>query len=388
MKIMPVATRPYFTGWTPTKSENKKQIAKINEVLEDSSIKRIAVSGHNFPDPDSIGACMSAAYILNKKTGQPIDIYIFGKIPKKFKYMEDKSFMNVYELEETPELLKYPPKRYDLAVSVDTSDINLMDMDYYRNVFTKAKHTIKIDHHKVPENLSPVLEKRINYAQINFSDSSSASASQLIMQMTKPLGINPAKLPRDFNNAVYTGILGDTGCFSYATDRQPFYDTSLLITNGLKPAFTISKFSTKFSKEAYDVISLAKEKVKFSKNGSVAYLYIDDELKNALHSIDDEDMKTEIYSKIKTYIGQLREIENVDIALIIKLKEDNNLYISARSKKTNVRKFAETYGGGGHEKASGFCVPVAKKPEYTISNILKEMERFIEQNKKNNSKHK
>ena len=49
---------------------------------------------------------MSAAYILNKKTGQPIDIYIFGKIPKKFKYMEDKSFMNVYELEETPELLK------------------------------------------------------------------------------------------------------------------------------------------------------------------------------------------------------------------------------------------------------------------------------------------
>ncbi len=38
MKIMPVATRPYFTGWTPTKSENKKQIAKINEVLEDSSI--------------------------------------------------------------------------------------------------------------------------------------------------------------------------------------------------------------------------------------------------------------------------------------------------------------------------------------------------------------
>lgn len=381
MKIMPVTTRPYFTGWTPTKSENKKQIDKIKNVLEDSSIKRIAVSGHNFPDPDSIGACFAAAYLLNKKTGQPIDIYIFGKIPKKFKYMEDKSFMKIYELEDNPELLRYPPPKYDLAISLDTSDTNLMNMDYYRNVFTKARHTIKIDHHKIPENMNSALEKRINYAQINFTDSTSSSASQLIMQLTKPLGINPAKLSRDFNNAIYTGILGDTGCFNYATDRQPFYDTSLLITNGLRPAFVISKLNTKFSKEAYDVISLAKEKVKFSKNGTVAYFYMDEEFTNALESIEDEDMQNAVFSKIKTYVTQLREIDNVDISLIINKKEDNYLYISARSKKTNVRKFAEKYNGGGHEKASGFCVPIAKKPEYTISNILKEMERFIEENR-------
>lgn len=381
MKIMPVVTRPYFTGWTPTKSENKKQIAQINNLLENSSIKRIAISGHNFPDPDSIGACISAAHILNKKTGQPIDIYIFGKIPKKFKYLEDKRFMKIYELDENPQLLRHPPEKYDLAVSVDTADTNLMDMDYYRNVFSRAKHTIKIDHHKIPEKMNPSLEKRINYAQINFTDSTSSSASQLIMQLTKPLGITPSSLPRDFNNAIYTGILGDTGCFNYATDRQPFYDTALLITNGLKPAFVMNKFTSRFSKEAYDVISLAKEKVKFSKKGSIAYLYIDNEIINAIKSINDRDMEHNIYSKIKTHMNQLRDIDNVDVSLIITLKEDKTLFISARSNKTNVRKFAETYNGGGHEKASGFCAPVAKKPEYTISNILKELERFIDQNK-------
>ena len=382
MKIMPIVAKTHFTGWTPTRNENKKQINKINEVLENSSIKRIAVSGHNFPDPDSIGACFAVAHILNIKTGQPIDIYIFGKIPKKFKYLEDRNIMNIYELDDNPQLLRNPPKKYDLAVSVDTSDTNLMDMDYYRNVFTKAEHTIKIDHHKIPEKMNPSLEKRINYAQINFTDSTSPSASQLIMQLTKPLGINPSKLPRDFNNAVYTGILGDTGCFNYATNRQPFYDTALLITNGLKPAFVMNKFNSKLSKEGYDIISLAKEKIKFSKNVSVAYLYIDDELKKILHSIEDEDMRIEINNRIKGLVNQLKDIDKVDISLVIKNKEDNNLYISARSKKTNVRKFAEKYNGGGHEKASGFCVPVAKKPEYTISNILKEMERFIEQDKR------
>ncbi len=93
-------------------------------------------------------------------------------------------------------------------------------------------------------------------------------------------------------------------------------------------------------------------------------------------------MRIEINNRIKGLVNQLKDIDKVDISLVIKNKEDNNLYISARSKKTNVRKFAEKYNGGGHEKASGFCVPVAKKPEYTISNILKEMERFIEQDKR------
>lgn len=376
MQISPISpVKVSFNGWTPRKNENKKQIDLIKNVVEDASIKRIAISGHNNPDADSIGACFAAAYLLNKKTGQMIDVYIFGRVPKKFKYLQDNNVMNVIELEKDPQYLRIPPKQYDLAVSVDTSDINLMDRDYYRDVFKPARKTIKIDHHKLPEIMNNNLQKRMIYADINFTDSSCPSASEIIMQLTKPLGLLPSELPAGFNNSIYTGILGDTGNFNYATNTMPFYDTVLLVKNGLNPEKVARRMNAKLSKEGLQVMAMVRERVKFK--GNVAALYIDNDVQKAIDNIQDDDMRYEVQNRIKTYSANLRNIEDIEVSLLITPRENNCLYVSARSNHINVRKIALAHNGGGHDKASGFIVRAEKKDEYVINDVIKEFQKQV-----------
>lgn len=376
MQILPISPlKTSFLGWTPRKNENKKQIDLINKVVSDSSIQRIAVSGHNNPDADSIGACFATAYLLNQKTGQPIDVYIFGRVPKKFRYLQNKEVMNVIELEKDPHYLKIPPKPYDLAVSVDTSDTNLMDRTYYKDVFKAARNTVKIDHHKLPENMNSDLQKRMLYADINFTDSSSPSASELIMQLTKPLGVLPSNLPAGFNNSVYTGILGDTGNFNYATNTMPYYDTVLLIKNGLSPERVARRMNAKLSKEGLQIMSMIRERVKFK--GNVVALYLDNDIKKAIDNLQDEDMRYEVQNRIRTYAANLRNIEDIEVSLLITPRENNYLYVSARSNHVNVRTIAQLHNGGGHDKAAGFLVRADKKDEYVINDIIKEFQKQI-----------
>lgn len=373
-----------FTGWTPIKSDNKKQIEKINTVLSDPKNKRIAISGHNFPDADSIGACLAGAYLLNKKTNRTIDVYIFGSIPDKFKYLQNPQIMNIIEVKDNEYFYRNKPKPYDVAISVDTSDYNLMDLDYYRKVFKQAKHTIKIDHHKTPERLPQDKKIRINYADINFTDATCPSAAELIMQLTKPLGIKPEELPKNFNNAVYIGILGDTGNFAYALDRQPFYDTTLLIKNGLHPERVQHRVISKMPKEVYNILTLAREKVEFYKSGNIAYLYLDEELTRAIQSIRDLNTRTDLEARLKMLVAGLREIEGVEVSAMIGHREGtkDQMYVSLRSSKMNIRNFAQNYGGGGHDKAAGFTISEGKKAEYTIGNILKDLQKEVDKYKK------
>ncbi len=376
MQILAICpARVSFYGWTPRKNQNKKQIDLIKEVVEDPSIKRIAVSGHNNPDADSIGACFATAYLLNQKIGQPVDVYIFGRVPKKFRYLQNNDVMNIIELEKEPQYLRIPPKPYDLAVSVDTSDTNLMNKDYYRNVFKRAGRTIKIDHHKLPDNMNSDMERRLLYANINFTDSTSPSASELIMQLTKPLGIMPSQLPQGFNNSVYTGILGDTGNFNYATNTMPFYDTVLLVKNGLNPEKVSRRMNAKLSKEALQIMAMVREKVKFK--GNVVALYLDEDIKKAIDNLQDEDMRYELQNRIRTYTANLRNIEDVEVSLLITPSENNYLYVSARSNHINVRKIAQFHNGGGHDKAAGFLVRADKKDEYVINDVIKEFQKQI-----------
>lgn len=376
MQILPISPlKTSFLGWTPRKNENKKQIDLINKVVSDSSIQRIAVSGHNNPDADSIGACFATAYLLNQKTGQPIDVYIFGRVPKKFRYLQNKEVMNVIELEKDPHYLRISPKPYDLAVSVDTSDTNLMDRTYYRYVFKSARNTVKIDHHKLPENMNSDLQKRMLYADINFTDSSSPSASELIMQLTKPLGVLPSNLPAGFNNSVYTGILGDTGNFNYATNTMPYYDTVLLVKNGLSPERVARRMNAKLSKEGLQIMSMIRERVKFK--GNVVALYLDNDIKKAIDNLQDEDMRYEVQNRIRTYAANLRNIEDIEVSLLITPRENNYLYVSARSNHVNVRTIAQLHNGGGHDKAAGFLVRADKKDEYVINDIIKEFQKQI-----------
>jgi len=141
-----------FRGWKPESDKNADIINKMVEVIKSPDINKIAVSGHQSPDGDSIGSCIACATMLHKATGKDVDCFIFGPLPKRYDFLkEDMEGVNIIEVprnkETSSQSLAKKHGQYDLAVSVDTSQTHLIDPNYYHGIFKNAEHTLKIDHH-------------------------------------------------------------------------------------------------------------------------------------------------------------------------------------------------------------------------------------------------
>lgn len=377
MKIMPtVSAIPTFGGWKPSKTENEAKISQMCNIINSGDIDTIAISGHVFPDTDSIGACYAMAYLLHQKTGKPVDIYTFNKFPDRYRLLEDGSFMNLINVNKvSQDLLKL--KHYDLAISVDTSDTNQMNNLYYNTIFKNAKHTFKIDHHQLPEWISQAEREQKCYADINLVDADCPSASELVMQFTKPLGLSPVNLPKKFNEAVYIGILGDTGGFNYSKSYLPYYDSYLLVNNGLIPEKSAIYMNPKMTREAVDLITLARQKVRYSPDGSIAYLYLDPDLNNALMKLRDTDIINDVKTKIKSFINSLKNVEGIKVTMFIQKYPDDEYHFNMRSRLVDVSKLAHLYNGNGHSNAASFAYYSHKPFDKIIEDIITNMQTYI-----------
>ena len=360
-----------FKGWSPETPENKEQIDKICNLLNTADIKRVSISGHSFPDSDSIGSSFAMAMLLNTKYKVPVDIFVFGNLPRKYKFLRGQPGIRVFSICDKNNNLIRRFGQYDLSISMDTPDNMRIHTDYYKNIFLKSKHRVKIDHHQTPTNN----KKQIgNYAEYSLVDTKSPSASQLVMQFVEPLDVKKELLPKKFNEAIYTGILGDTGYLTRPNIDSAKQDAILLIKNGLKPKLVKAALHPEIPQEVNDFFKEALCHVKLSPKKRVVYLYIDDEIQKKINELNSQDMAYEINNKLKGFLTDTRRLTKANFSLIFQKVEENKLKVSARSEGINILDIAKKHHGGGHENAAGFCIPLRKNVDMQIKSIIKEFD--------------
>ena len=148
--------------------------------------------------------------------------------------------------------------------------------------------------------------------------------------------------------ALYTGIVTDTGSFQYSNTTP---ETHIIAARLIAEGVNVNDISVKL----YQNVSLsqAKAESKIMNNmvlfaegkGAISYI-TKDELKAIDATVDDTE----------SAIDMLRNIRGVEIAAFLKEK-DNGIKVSLRAKNDgNVQKIAKSFGGGGHKKAAGFTI--------------------------------
>lgn len=374
-----------FGGWKPESKENAEVIKKMVDVIKSPDINKIAVSGHQSPDGDSIGSCFACASMLHQATGKDVDCFIFGPLPKRYEYLkEGLEGVNIIETRPNGDA-KFADKmadrhgKYDLAVSVDTSVTRMMSQDYYEGIFKRAEHTLKIDHH-------PYVQEQVNgktvdnkYADLNLIDTSCGAATQLMMQFAEPLGFNPKELSKTFNNAVYTGLLTDTGGLKFSQNVLPFTDAALLIENGVNNREMQNNALGNTPQCVRNITNLANEKVQFSKDGKIAFMIEDKEIANAKKIAKGEGYFQEAKDAIKAVAGGMPEIQGVEVGFKVSPWKDQASF-SVRSLHADVSEIARKYGGGGHKNASAFSVKLEGRTlEEAVQDIVKEYGEAIKE---------
>ena len=285
-----------------------------------TGIKTVAIAGHVRPDGDCVGSCMGL-YLYLKENHPELSVEVYLEQPG-----ENFSYIRSFEEIKTV----YPQgKVYDLFIALDVSDKNRIGvaMEGYET----AKKRICIDHHISNRGLGDVNEIR----------PAASSTCEVLYTLLEENQVSEAVA-----EAVYTGIVHDTGVFQYScTSPETMRIAAKLMEKGI-PFSDIIDHS--FYEKTYvqnQILGRCLMESILIMNGRCIIGVVKKKMMDFYH-VEPKDLDG--------IVQQLRVTKGVEVAIFIYEVKPQEFKVSLRSTgKVNVNEVASYFGGGGHVLAAG-----------------------------------
>jgi bifunctional oligoribonuclease and PAP phosphatase NrnA len=312
---------------------------------------------HDGPDADGLGAAYCLALALTA-IGKKTIVAVSGQIPPKFRFIDQRNL--VHSLSEAGLLsgtsageLPFPASDATPVV-LDTHDAAYLGASSAA-LIGQAGFALFIDHHE-QKRASDVLE---------FIDTSASSSCELVYLIVRRLGI---ELPLDAAEALYAGIVYDTGSFSYPKTSERTFSCALeLVRLGVVPYRIHERMHESSSSGSLLLQKAAISSLELSGGGRIAILKLfKEDFASSGASYEDAEDLVNIPLQDRT----------VEVSILFKESLEGRLRCSLRSKgKVNVASIAQAFGGGGHKTAAGFTCdsPLALAKDAVLQNITRAM---------------
>lgn len=293
----------------------------LDNILEEiKKAQTIVVLAHESPDGDAIASSLSVMHVL-EQLGKKVDVVI-PEYPKDFNFLPGAEKI----------LAKGREEHYELAISVDCTDLKRLAGG--KEYFEPAKRTIQIDHHSVNS----------MFADLNYVDPVAPACCQVLIAMFEYYEL---EITKELATCILTGIITDTGGFQWGgVTPETFEFAAELVRKGARLKEICRIALRKKSKAHCELEKLIYNRLEFLEDGkiAIAYLTLDDYKAVNAEIGDDEGL-----------VEMLRDIEDVEVAILLKEKEGANGFKgSLRSHETvNVSDICMLLGGGGHRGAAG-----------------------------------
>lgn len=275
------------------------------------------LTAHISPDGDSLGS-MLALYEFLVRQGKQVVVALDDTIPDVFRMLPCWDVIRTVD-----ELGKLKP---DLAIILDASS---MDRIGRVSEIVDAP-TLNIDHHVSNQ----------GFTDYRLLDSEAAATGEIVYRL-----LAEAKTPitKDMATNLYTAIATDCGFFRYANTRPGTMRIAAeLLTYGVEPN-TIAEALEQISLDTMRLTARVLQTMEFFADGKVAVIVVTRDMLEHDESTDE-------------LINYPRKVEGVDVAVMLKQKDESTVKISMRSKGVDVSRIAMQFGGGGHARAAGCSI--------------------------------
>lgn len=291
---------------------------KLTQAL--AAAKTVAIAGHVRPDGDCVGSCMGM-YLYIKANYPNIQAQVYLEpVREGFSYLEDLALAK-QEWE--------PGKEYDLLLLFDVSSQERIGVA--GEAVKTAKKTFCVDHHITNKGL----------ADENVVVPGASSTCEVLYEL-----LDPEKIDESTAEALYTGIIHDTGVFQHdCTGRRTMEIAGCLMEKGIPFSKIIQdSFYTKTYLQNQILGRTIMESIMVL-NGKCIVGYLKQrDLKFYGASSGDLD----------GIVDQLRITKGVEVAIFLYEIQPQEYKVSMRSNgKVDVARIASYFGGGGHVKAAG-----------------------------------
>ena len=310
----------------------------LNKILSD--VRTIAISGHVRPDGDCVGSCIGLyQYIKENFTEKKVDVYL-EEIPEAFTCLK--------ATKEICHEISDEKVQYDLFFCLDCGDKERLG--FSGELFDNAKYTYCIDHHI----------SNTGFAQESYVVSDASSTSELVYNL-----LEDEKISLDTANALYLGIVHDTGVFQYScATPSTFRIAARLLEKGVDAPRMIQDTYYEKSYAQNQILGRALLESILFMNGTCIASYVTKKVMD-FYGVDAKDLDG--------IVSQLRITKGVEVAIFMYEIESNTYKVSLRSKNyIDVSKFAQYFGGGGHKKAAGLTM--IGRPHDVINNLSEQIE--------------
>ncbi len=308
--------------------------------------KSMYIFSHIVADGDALGSCAALCHAM-RMMGKEADILFEDEIPDNLQFL-DKGY--VVQVNRETEL----PKR-DLCVALDCNDTSRFPEreHLYWNAGTK---TLCMDHHVF----------RGNLADVNYVDSTAAATAEIVFEMLLCMGVNP---DREIGEAIYTGIVTDTGNFKYTnTTKKSHLITAELYDLGIDTKMINIILYQSVRPQKMKLRNLIMDHMQMFCSGLASMAWV------TLDMYREADAKVDESDGIN---AELRDIKGVEVAVFFREKHPDEIKVGMRSKEyIDVSAVCAQFNGGGHKHAAG-CT-IHKTLEETIPMIKEAVEQVIE----------
>ncbi|MGN0152219.1 MAG: bifunctional oligoribonuclease/PAP phosphatase NrnA [Wujia sp.] len=280
----------------------------------------IAILGHIRPDGDCVGSCLGLYnYITDNYSEKKVVVYL-QPVSDKFCFLRGADMIRNIPDHES----------YELAVSLDCGDTDRHGE--FAPIYADACHKLCLDHHRSNE----------GFGDLCICDPDASSTCEILYRQ-----LDPDKIGRECAEAIYLGIVHDTGVFKYpCTTEETMRIAGQMISKGARSQYVIDETFYKVNYNQNRLTGSALLQARLDLNGKVISTCVTKEMFELYHANKDD---------TDGIVDKLRVTDGIEVAVFIYQLDDDIYKFSLRSVSyVDVSRIAVSFGGGGHIRAAGF----------------------------------
>jgi bifunctional oligoribonuclease and PAP phosphatase NrnA len=302
----------------------KQQFDTLREMC--TNARSILLTGPDFPDGDSIGACLALKKAIERISSAHIDVT--GVITFRYQWMPE---INSFKKDNS--LLS----QYDLAI--------VLDGDRYRLpptveiAYNNSNKTVLIDHHSSTDP---------SVYSLAILDTISASTCEIILDILDNWEI---PITPQIAELIYTGLIFDTGGFRHSNTTANVHRLAArLLELDIEHSRIFNAILMERQQSGLQLLAETITNQKILANGEIILAYVSLEQMQRLSCSQGD---------IEGLIDMLVFTQGVEVACLCVERSESQVKLSFRSRNSvNVANLAKTINqdGGGHVRAAGAMI--------------------------------
>ena len=309
---------------TPAIARNKRTsgIVPIIDTILDAirNAHSILVTAHARPDGDAVGSVLACGMLL-EQLGKQVEMAFSDRVPLIYRWLPCAQRIQHWQRVEG---------NFDLVIMLECDGI-----ERTRLKGLEGRRLVNIDHHTSGR----------NFAHFNWIDTDACAVAEQIFTLARAADVH---ITPEMATCLYMAVLTDTGSFCYeGTDAHTFSLAHELVRLGACPA-PIAQ-TVYFSNPMSKMLLLGAALANLKRDGRMAWMWV---------TTSDMERSNAAEEDCEGIVNYAIGIAGVEVAVFLRELPNHYVRLSFRSKgAVNVAVIAESFGGGGHENASGCTLP-------------------------------